>query len=327
MKKYVTDFTNQLTEAIAIGEQASLRSPSGKISNVIISGLGGSGIGGSLIAKITAQELKIPLAVNNDYSLPAYCGPETLLIVCSYSGNTEETVCVMEAGIKSGAQIVCVTSGGKILELAKAASIDFILIPGGMPPRACLGYSFTQLFFILNHFKLIGSGFKSELKASITMLDEKEEEIKEQAFKVACCIVDKIPVLYSSADSEAIAIRFRQQLNENSKILCWHHVFPEMNHNELVGWTKKNDDLAVIFLRNDSDNKRIQSRMEICRDIFLKHTPTLIELHAKGNSQLEKALYLVHLCDWISCSLADLKKIDPVEVSVIDYLKSSLAKM
>jgi glucose/mannose-6-phosphate isomerase len=122
-----------------------------------------------------------------------------------------------------------------------------------------------------------------------------------------------------------VAIRFRQQLNENSKVLCWHHVIPEMNHNELVGWTEQDETLAVVFLRSEMDYTRTKTRIEINKSIISKYTSNIFEIWAEGNEKLEQALYLIHFCDWISCFIAEKKKIDPVEVKVIDYLKSELS--
>ena len=139
--------------------------------------------------------------------------------------------------------------------------------------------------------------------------------------------MNKIPVIYADANYEGIAVRFRQQINENSKMLCWHHVIPEMNHNELVGWTTKNDDLAVVIFRNDDDYFRTQKRMEVNKTVFEKYTSTIIEIYSKGNSQLEKAMYLLHLGDWVSYLIAEKKGIDVVEVDVITHLKNELAKI
>ncbi len=145
--------------------------------------------------------------------------------------------------------------------------------------------------------------------------------------KVAEILHDKFPIIYAESSFEGVCIRFRQQINENSKKLCWHHVIPEMNHNELVGWTTKNDDLAVVLFRNDNDYFRTQKRMEVNKTVFEKFTSTIIEIHSKGNSQLEKAMYLLHLGDWVSYLLAEKKGIDVTEVDVITYLKDELAKI
>ncbi|MBK7856538.1 MAG: hypothetical protein IPJ79_18065 [Bacteroidetes bacterium] len=137
----------------------------------------------------------------------------------------------------------------------------------------------------------------------------------------------KITVIYSAANYEGVTVRLRQQIDENSKMLCWHHVFPEMNHNELVGWTEKHDDVAVIMFRNKDDYFRTQKRMDICKEIFAKYTPHIHEIWSKGDTQLQKSMYLIHYGDWISWYIAEIKNIDAVEVNVIDYLKGELSKI
>src|SRR4029079_16791535 len=148
MKELVDGFTAQLKEAIQIGESAVLKQPKEEIRNVVITGLGGSGIGGTIVSEIVAGECIVPISVNKDYFLPAFVNQHTLVIVSSYSGNTEETIQAMEAALKAKAKIVCISSGGKISEMAKRNHCDLVTIPGGMPPRACLAYSLTQLFFV-----------------------------------------------------------------------------------------------------------------------------------------------------------------------------------
>lgn len=327
MKQLVQGFPAQLTEAIAIGEQASISKPINEIRNIIITGLGGSGIGGTMVGEMVSNECTIPITVNKDYFLPAFVNQHSLIIISSYSGNTEETVQAMEAGLKTKAKIVCITSGGKIAEMAKANSCDLITIPGEMPPRTCLGYSLTQLFFVLNKLNLIGNAFVIQLKSAIELLEKDLSTIKHEAQLVTDFLYKKTPVIYASDGYNGVATRFRQQINENSKMLCWHHVLPEMNHNELVGWAGGSASLAVIILRNKSDYSRTQARMEISKEVFTKQTPHVLEIWSKGNSQLERSLYLVHLTDWVSCYLADKKGIDAVEVNIINHLKGSLAKI
>src|SRR5690606_2460969 len=144
MKTLVQDFTNQLREAKIIANNAII-SPAKNVSNIIITGLGGSGIGGTIASELFADTCAIPVLVNKDYFLPAFVNEKTLLIACSYSGNTEETVNALQQAVSKKAQIVCITSGGKILEFAKQYQCDFIQFPGGKSPRAFIGYSLVQL--------------------------------------------------------------------------------------------------------------------------------------------------------------------------------------
>ncbi|HAP00464.1 MAG TPA: hypothetical protein DCQ93_00935 [Bacteroidetes bacterium] len=178
---------------------------------------------------------------------------------------------------------------------------------------------------MLFHYRLIDLGFEEGVKSAIKLLDKNEKKIRKEAVRVAKKLNKKTPVIYGCAGYEGAAVRFRQQLNENAKVLCWHHVIPEMNHNELVGWTQKGK-YAVVFLRNENDYERNQMRIDINKKIISQHAKTIIEIFSKGESAIENTLYLIHLCDWVSFYLSEIRKVDATEVKVIDYLKSELGK-
>ncbi len=326
MHKLISRFPQQLEEALEIGVSAKLTPTQSPLSNILVTGLGGSGIGGTIVSELVSREATLPIIVNKDYFLPAFVGKTTLVIVSSYSGNTEETLAAMEAAIKKQAKIICITSGGKILEMAQKNGIDHIIIPGGMPPRSCLGYSLTQLFFILEFFGVTSGHFKKDLSAAIALLTKEQPGIKQEASSVAARLFGNIPIIYAAAGAEGVAIRFRQQINENAKMLCWHHVIPEMNHNELVGWKENYKNTTAVIFRNTLDYERTQTRIEINKKIIAPRCHEIIELWSKGNTPTEQAIYHIHLGDWISVYLADLKKIDATEVKVIDFLKEELSK-
>ncbi len=328
MDKLIERFPAQLVEALEIGEKATISKHVHDLNKVYVSGLGGSGIGANFVQEFISDECKIPYIVGKKYTIPAFVDQNTLAIVSSYSGNTEETLQAFEAMQSTGAKIVCISSGGKLIEIAKEKGYDYIQVPGDWPsPRACLGYSVVQQLFVLNKLGLISSKNIEEIKSSVNMLKYDMEAIKDKAEKIANILHGKIPIIYIEDRMEAVAVRLRQQINENSKMLCWHHVIPEMNHNELVGWRHKNDNLAVLFLRNKDDLKRNQIRTDINKEIIVKYTNTIIEVISKGNSHVERAIYLVHLGDWISWYLAELGGFDAIEIDVINYLKSELAKV
>ncbi|HLG34857.1 MAG TPA: bifunctional phosphoglucose/phosphomannose isomerase [Bacteroidia bacterium] len=326
MKTLIENFSKQLREAIEIGKKSEIHNPQSEIRNVIVTGLGGSGIGGTIVSEIVSGECPVPIVVNKDYFLPAFVNENSLVIVSSYSGNTEETIQAMEAALKAKAKIVCVTSGGKISEMAKKNNCDIITIPGGSPPRAALAYSLTQLFFILKKFQLVKSDFEKQLNDSIALLAAEENNIRNEAMEIAEFLFNKIPVIYAADGYNGVATRFRQQLNENSKMLCWHHILPEMNHNELVGWAGGRDDLAIVILRNKTDYQRTQSRIEFSKKVFAQHTPHIKEIWSKGKTKLEQSIYLIHLTDWVSLFLAEKKGVDAVEVNIINQLKDTLGK-
>ena len=327
MKKLVAAFPTQLREALIIGQSYKFKTPKKSFSNVMLTGLGGSGIGGSIIQNYVSDKLAIPFNVNKDYHLPAYVGKDTLLIVSSYSGNTEETLMAMQQAIKAKATIVCVTSGGKVAEIANKKGFDCILLPAGMPPRSCLGYSLVQGLFILAHFGLLKTDFKKELNATIKLLESDIKDIQKRAKTLTKKLVGKTPIIYAAPEFEGVAVRFRQQINENSKMLCWHHVVPEMNHNELVGWRDKDASRAVVFLRNENDFDRTQLRIEINKKVIKKYTSNITELWSKGKTYFERAFYIIHLTDWVSVYLAEERKVDDTEVKVIDFLKGELSKV
>jgi len=327
MKELVQNFSEQLKEAVQIGETAVFSKAKSPIQNVMITGLGGSGIGGTIVAEVVASKCKVPIVVNKDYFLPLYVNENSLVIVSSYSGNTEETLQAMKSALEKNAKIICITSGGEVEKIARKEKLDLILIPSGMPPRACLGYSLTQLFFVLEGMNLILADYRKELTSTISLLESEQKSIQQEAHQIADFLLNRIPVLYISDGYNGVATRFRQQINENSKMLCWHNVLPEMNHNELVGWTENHHDCAVLLIRNKSDFSRTQARMEISKTVFSKYTPHLKELWSKGNSQLERSLYLIHLTDWVSVFLADQRKVDASEINIINHLKGELAKI
>jgi glucose/mannose-6-phosphate isomerase len=327
MKLLIENFPNQLREAILIGEKVKLSPSKRKISNVFISGLGGSGIGGTIVSELAAMYSPVSITVGKGYFIPKFVNENTLVIISSYSGNTEETLNCLNLALKRKAKIVCITSGGKVAEIAKNKKLDLILIPGGNPPRACLGYSLTQLLYVLSHFKIISNKFKAQLKSSVELIEREKQNIISEANTIAEKIHGKTPMIYATTYFEGIAIRFRQQINENAKMLCGHHVIPEMNHNELVGWASGSEKISVIIFRDKDEFERNNARIVINKEVIKKYTPNIIEIWSKGKSQIEKAIYFIHLGDWISIFLAEKRGVDAVEVKVIDMLKGELSKI
>lgn len=327
MKTLIANFSKQITEAIEIGNKATLNPGVNPIENVLICGLGGSGIGGSIVSQIVSDNANVPITVSKGYFIPNFVNKNTLVILSSYSGNTEETLKCMNLAIEKGAIITAVTSGGKLLSTAQSNGIDHIIVPGGMPPRSCLGYTITQLFYILAFHTIIPDDFLENFKSAIHLIDQEEQNIIAEAKIIAERLKDKTPVIYATTYNEGIAIRFRQQLNENAKILCWHHIIPEMNHNELVGWTQKNENIAVLFFLDKDEYPRNLARVQISKKVIQKYSSNISEIYSKGESAIEKAIYFIHLGDWISVYLAEIRGVDPVEVNIINELKSELSNL
>jgi glucose/mannose-6-phosphate isomerase len=321
-------FPAQLEEAFQIAEQVRFKKHIHPIQKIFISGMGGSGIGGDFVSSFIKSHCKAPVLVGKSYDAPAWIDVYTLVIISSYSGNTEETISIFNQVKNTGAKIICISSGGEIIRLAKEFNLDFVQLPSGWSsPRACLGYSLVSQLFTAYALELIDASFKNELQKTISNLKSDTSEIIEKAKQLAALLQSKMIVIYATDRIEPAAVRFRQQINENSKMLCWHHVIPEMNHNELVGWRWNQASMAVLFLRNSDDQERNQARIELTKEIVSHYCSSVIEIYSKGNSLIERSLYLVYLLDYTSVFLADYTKTDSIEVRVIDFLKTELAKI
>lgn len=327
MEQLIADFGKQLTEALEIGKNAKLSAHHAAIHNVLVTGLGGSGMGADVVIDLCGEQLPVPMLVNKTYTLPAFVNQHTLVIASSYSGNTEETTHALQIAVERGAKIVCITTGGVMQQIAQKHNLDLIQLPAGRPPRASLGYSFVQQFFILHHFGFMGNGFIAEVEEAVKLLATEQVNIKAEAAIWAKTLAHQLPIIYAPDGYGSVAIRWRQQINENGKQLCWHHVIPEMNHNELVGWRTKDNNQAPIFLRASDVYERINYRIDINKTIIGQYTNSIYELNAKGNTKTERLLYLIHFGDWMSWYLAQERHMDATEVKVIDFLKGELGKM
>lgn len=330
MKKQIDGFTQQLAQALKIGQAVDLVRPGSDIRNIVITGMGGSGIGANLVESLTFGRVPIPITVTKGYNIPQFVSPHTLFIACSYSGGTEETLAAVQKAMLKRAHIICVSSGGKLLETAKEYNLYYIQLPGGSSsPRAQLGYLMVSLLYALYHTDLIGAAFMKETENAIEYLDRGEKAIQSEAELIAKKLRGKLPIIYCDERLKAMATRFQNQINENAKQMAHVNTFPEMNHNELVGWRFPENILQqsqVVYLYSDHDHERVEKRMEICREIFEKRSNPIIDIVAEGASLLEQYYYLIHLTDWISYYLAKENGIDPDTQEVVDFLKTELAK-
>ncbi|NND77299.1 MAG: bifunctional phosphoglucose/phosphomannose isomerase [Flavobacteriales bacterium] len=326
MKELIQEFPKHLLDSLELGASIRFKPHRKQIRNIVIAGLGGSGIGGTIVSDILAGSCDIPIQVYNDYNIPAFVNKRTLFLACSYSGNTEETINAIGQAISSGAEVAVLTSGGFLQRIAEEKELNHIIIPSGYPPRSAFGLSSVAIFYILYKYVLIKGFFIQQIETVAHYLQEHQEEITAQAKELASKLKGSVPIIYADAKYEGVAIRLRQQINENSKMLCWHHVFPEMNHNELVGWAGASNIFSVIMFKTADMHGRTKIRMDLAKEIFSEYTDKVFEVEAKGDTQLHMAYYLIHFGDWLSYFLSQENQVDPVEVNVIDKLKSELAK-
>lgn len=336
MYDLIRNFPQQVEEAVAIGESVPLKLHVRGIENIVLTGLGGSAIGGDLLRSYLADELAIPFLVNRSYTLPKFVGRTTLVIVSSYSGNTEETNACHKEAIRRRAKILCISSGGTVGKVAKKHHHPHIKVPGGPSPRAALGYSFFPLLLALTRLKLAASR-KRDIAETISLLKTKSDEYTNltsptnPALQIARQLHGRIGVIYSSTERfDAVNTRWRGQMAENAKTLVWGHVVPEMNHNELVGWRvlrERMQEMQVLFLRDKGEHRRVAARIDITKSLLSEHTPHIAEVWSEGRSVLARIFSLVYLGDWVSFYLAMLNNIDPMPVKAIDYLKEELSKV
>lgn len=329
-KKSIEGFTRQLGDALKIGQSLDLVRPGSDIRNLVIAGMGGSGISANLVESLTWGRIPIPITVCKSYTIPQFVNPHTLFIASSYSGNTEETIAALNKALLKRAHCIVIASGGKILEIAREYNLFYIQLPlGWSSPRAMLGYNMISLLALLYHTNLIGAAFIKETENAMEYLDRSEKAIQTEAEIIARKLKGKLPVIYCDQRLQAMAVRFQQQLNENSKQLAHVNTFPEMNHNELTGWKFPENllpMLQVIYLYSDHDHERVEKRMDICRDIFEKKSNSIIDIVGEGASLLEQYYYLIHLTDWISFYLAKENGIEADPIETVDYLKAELEK-
>jgi glucose/mannose-6-phosphate isomerase len=336
MYQSIWDFPENIIDAIELSENITLKNEYLNVNNIIIAGMGGSAIGGDVVYSLIENEIKIPFVVNRGYDLPAWANSSTLIICSSYSGNTEETISILEEAKSLGAKVIGITTGGLLESLCKNYSFDFVNIPSGLQPRAALAFSFIPLLYILKKTSLINVEVRDWLESSVDLIKSKREEYSQDkennpVYQLANKLYNKLPIIYADSTSlETVAVRLKGQICENSKILAYHSIYPEMNHNEIVGWENNEEFFSnyyVLWLMDDEMNSRNKSRKNIISEILSDLNVSQQEIKVDGNSFKERFLLLIHYGDWLSYWCAILHNTDPSPVKNIQTLKDKLSKI
>lgn len=331
----------QCENAKRIGTAAGLGDVSGRsYSSLVLIGLGGSAIGGDFLRSCYGAYLRCPMEVVRDYHLPAYVGRDTLVFASSNSGNTEETLAAYDQARKAGATIVAFTTGGELERRALRDAVPIVKFPGGLQPRAAVGNSFVPLIVASARIGLMPQKLTDDIDEAVAVMrgvrnrcnpDAPEEE--NQARVLAGAWLNKIPVIYGSQGERGlVAYRWKSQINENAKAFAVSNVFPELNHNETVGWSgsrgqgKPESQLSVCILRDEREPAHIKKRVELTKSVLGTHADGINEVWAEGESALARMMSLVYVGDFASCYLAYAYGEDPTPVKVIDWLKTELAK-
>ena len=329
----IKDLPKQVRDAWAIASKATIPPAYSDVRSIVVAGMGGSAIGGDLAAALLADELKVPMTVHRDYGLPAYVGRDSLVIVSSYSGNTEETLSSFEEARKRGAKVLALTTGGKIAELARASNYPVVTFSYKAQPRAALGYSLGLVLGVLSKLGF-ARDLSDDIEAALSDLAKLEERVHEgartnDAKKMALELYGKIPVIFGAGVMGVMARRVKDQWNENAKNWAHYDVMSELNHNAVVGFPNPaiaKDAQVVLLLRSRRDNPRHQVRFDVTKELLDRAQIPNRTLEMPGSSMLSEVLQLTYLTDYVSFYVALLNGADPSPNTSIDYLKDRLAK-
>lgn len=303
-------------------------------NNVILLGTGGgSSIASKLAKAILEKNIDIPIVINQGYSIPKWVNKDTLAIALTVSGNTEETIQAFEQSISQGAYAVSITAGGKLKAVSESLNANVVYLPEtNMQARSAIGDLFGALIRTLEKLNVINFDISDDIqKASdlLKILGLKYSDLNHSdPLKIAKKLKNFTPVIYSSDELiEVASVRWKNQFGENSKVISHYYTFPEMNHDEVVGWEqekKLQEHFKVVFLRDSKDHDRNKKRMDVTKTLIESRGVEVLEVNSKGNSDLERVISLIYFGDWVSIYLAFLYEIDPTPVNLIIEMKKVL---
>ncbi len=333
----LVQYPEHIKKALEIAENAEMERFI-KIDNVIITGMGASAISGDIINCLFRDKIEVPLVVNRNYDLPKWVKKDTLTIFVSYSGNTEETLSSFKIASQRKCKILCISSGGKLQEMCEMRGVTHIKIPSGFQPRAATMFILFPLIVFLKRLDLLKNDVQPDIEETILVAQDFIESNKKSVSKesnLSKQLAEKIygttPQIYGWGVYAPIATRWRQQFNENSKLIARADVVSECNHNDIVGWSadpEVSKKFSCILFRDRAEESRYMSmRLDFMKTLFDDTVAHVVEVHAMGKSRLAKMIYMMYLGDFTSCYLAVLRKIDPSPVDVIMELKKRLAEV
>jgi glucose/mannose-6-phosphate isomerase len=321
----------QIREGWVLGRSAKLPRLPKTPEHLVVCGMGGSAIGGDLLAGYLAPAFPIPIAIVRGYEVPGFVGPRSVVIAVSYSGTTEETLTAVAHAERAGAVVFAIASGGTLAQAAKRAGV---VVPGGLAPRAALGYLMLPALAALERWELAEPCAK-DVEEAAHVLEEIAAEcgpdvptLRNPAKRLAEQLAGRIPAVYAASPGlEAAARRWKCQFNENSKTLATWATFPELNHNETVGWgapAALAAHFTVVMLLDGTEAPRLARRVRLTSDLALGPAAGVHEVRARGKGRLSRLLSLVLIGDLVSIYLAYLRGVDPAPVEIIDAIKQGL---
>ena len=313
-------FPEQIEDAVTISKGVSI--PMLRFRNIVVTGMGGSAIGGDVMSSWLSSNLDVPIFVNRNHELPGFADENTLLFAVSYSGNTDETISSFLEGVKRKCNVVSITSSGRLAELSVAHKKPLIRIPSCLVPRAAVAYLLFPMIAVLEKQGLIKPDLNDVVSTIVSLGKRISPDVDvsgNPGKQIAVKINHKIPVIYGHTCYTSIARRWKTQFNENSKTPAFYDAIPEIYHNDIVGWQDNRAfNLIPIVLRDKNESEKMKNGIEFIKKNVFKE---FIDVWAEGNTTLSKMLYLLHLGDFVSFYLAILHNVDPTPVEIIERMK------
>jgi glucose/mannose-6-phosphate isomerase len=296
-------------------------------SGLVVCGMGGSAVGGTLARAAIGDRLARPLLVFRDYELPTWTPPDRAVLCSSYSGDTEETLACFEAAEAIGARRIVATTGGALAEAARAASVPVIGFPAGLQPRAAVGYMFATVVEVaaLTH---TAPGMRTEIDSSAAHLEDGREALVARSEEIAAALNGTIPLVYGCDLTVPVAYRWKTQINENTKLHAFSNQLPELDHNEIVAWDAADGETAfsALFLEDRDQHPRQRERVDLTAKLIEPAAGAVIKVETEGETRIERLLWAVMLGDLVSLQLAALRGVDPSPVEVLDRFKDELGR-
>ena len=311
---------------LALGEGCGL--PRMCYDKIIVCGMGGSAIGGDIMQQSIGTLSKIPMKVNRFPSLPSWADENTLVVASSYSGNTKETLIMYDSALEHGCKLVSMTTGGKLQEVSERDGVPVVRMAPGMQPRSALGKSLGHLANILDSTG--GIGCIEEFRNALPKLYRLRDKLAkgDMAWNIAKGIGGRVPVIYSTNTLYSTAIRWKTQINENSKTMAFAGSVPDFNHNEVAGWAEEGVDgmFCPIFLFEENAHREVRRAMRASIDMVKSYGVSPMVVKVTGKTITERLLTSVMIGDFVSLSLAADNDVDPESVASINEFKSDLSR-
>jgi glucose/mannose-6-phosphate isomerase len=334
MISIIENMDKQCEHAIEIGYTTELKVDPSKVKNILFSGVGGSAIVGDLVKDFMLDLSSTPVLTNRDYSLPKFVGPETLVFAISYSGNSEETLSVYNRAKSIGAQIITLSSGGQLKKMSEEDGNTTCIIPTNLQPRAAIGYMFFPLLVLMERLGFLPYMHDQYTDAIATLrklknqlgfnIPYKQNPAKQVAFE----IYGHVPMFLTSTKKlESVTLRWKQQINENSKALAYWNSFPELNLYEVTGLEMPDEflkNIHVIHLLEGNESSHILEQISKIHELYDFSVNGVTKITAQGNTSLGKLISLLSFSDFASAYLAILYGFDPTEIKYIHYIKKQL---